>query len=190
MKRAKTKMKSLFLFVIGLAASAGPAACARASAQTAKELVQQFVIFDVEGKRLTPEGWYKADALFARASQPSPNTNIVVIATHYAVSEATNGLATTEFYMGYEEIGRVDSSLRFVPSAPKVQTRTMQKYNVVRTEKANGSVKWKIEGSQPTEMHLIPEAAIRYLVEMRGKANDSTVRKNASQAIAALRKYE
>src|SRR5437667_4384963 len=172
-------MKSLFLFVIGLAASAGPAACARASAQTAKELVQQFVIFDVEGKRLTPEGWYKADALFARASQPSPNTNIVVIATHYAVSEATNGLATTEFYMGYEEIGRVDSSLRFV-----------RKYNVVRTEKANGSVKWKIEGSQPTEMHLIPEAAIRYLVEMRGKANDSTVRKNASQAIAVLRKYE
>src|SRR2546428_13909615 len=96
----------------------------------------------------------------------------------------------TAFYMGYEEIDRIDSSLHFVHSAPKVQTQTMRKYNVMRTEKANGSIKWKIKGSQPTEMHLIPEAAIRYLVEMRGKANDSTVRKNASQAIAALRKYE
>jgi hypothetical protein len=48
---------------------------------------------------------------------------------------------------------------------------------------------WKIDGDQPTTMHLTAKAAIRYVTEKRAKTTDPEIRKNADQAIAKLMPY-
>jgi hypothetical protein len=168
-----------------------------------KDVVDQFVKMDVEGERLTPEGWHQADALFVKASEPPHSKLLLVIAKHYAVSEATEKTNTREFYMGYEEVGRIDTtSLRFAPSHRGTETRSFDKYTVVggdvtrgpdaakATEQdGNPSPKWRIDGAQPTAIHLTAAAAIRCVTRMRAEATDPVIQKNADLTIKTLLPY-
>jgi hypothetical protein len=174
-------MKSLFitLFVALLSA-----ACANALAQEPIVVIQRFVRMDVEGKRLSADGWREADQFFTHHSTPPREKRIIVIAKRYKVSESTLP-ANAGYYLGYWQIGRLDSSLRLHPFASKVETRFFDKFAVHKTEAG-----WKIEGRQPTEMHLTPNAAVRYLSEMRDRSTDVSVRSNAAKSIAILKRYE
>lgn len=174
-------MKSLSIaIVIALL----PIACANASAQKPMDVVQRFVRIDTDGERLTPDGWREADRLFLRHSTPPQDRRIIVIEKHYKVSEST--LPTNAgYYLGYWQIGRLDSSLRLHPFVSKTETRFFDKFVVQKT-----GAGWKIEGPQPTEMHLTPEAAIRYLTEMRDNSTDASAKSNASRSIEILKRYE
>jgi hypothetical protein len=168
-----------------------------------KDVVDQFVKMDVEGERLTPEGWRQADALFVKPSEPPHSKVLAVIARGYAVSRASEKTNSTEFYMGYEEVGRIDAtSLRFAPSNTGTEVRSFVKYSVVSadvngvTEAAqttshagNTSPAWRIDGTQPPAMHLTAAAAIRYMTQMRSKATDPLVQKNADLTIEKLAPY-
>ncbi len=164
-----------------------------------KDVVDQFVKMDVEGERLTPEGWRKADALFVKASEPPHSEVLIVIARHYAVSEATERKKnnTAEFYMGYEEVGHIDvASLRFSPSNSGMETRSFDKYTVVSGDvnrepaktahEGNASSEWRINGTQPTAMHLTAATAMRYVTQMRDRTKDPAIEKNADQTLARL----
>lgn len=174
-------MKSL-LIVVTVALVA--VACVNSSAQEPVDVVQRFVRMDVEGKRLSPDGWREADQFFTRRNPPPREKNIVIIAKRYAVSHPRIP-GDDAYYMGYEEIGRLDSSLHFHRTASKVETRLFRKF-AVRKYRAE----WKIQGSQPTEMYLTPKVAIRYLTEMADKSTDPKIKRNASSSIAILMPYE
>jgi hypothetical protein len=159
----------------------------RASAKSPKDIVEQFVKMNVEGTRLTPQGWHDADALFGKPSEPPQPKVIVVIAWRYAVSDWPTKENTAEFYMGYEEVGRLNtSSLHFAPSSSGDVMWSFSKYAVVL---ANLPLEWRIDGVQPTEMHLTADAAIRYVNQMRTKISDPTIQKNADQTLDKLSRF-
>jgi hypothetical protein len=188
--------------VIGLAGIAAVGISVKALTESPKDVVQKFVNMDVEGERITSQGWRRADTFFLQPSQPSRRKILVVIAKHYGVSEVAVRGNTAEFYMGYEELGRINSSLHFSPSDSTVETRSMYKYNLVLTDanrklvtdekitkEVNGPFEWRIEGAQPAEMHITVDTAIRYVTQMRDKAKDPIVKRNADKALAMLRSY-
>jgi hypothetical protein len=180
-------MKKSFLLAVAVAVPifVGPI---KAATISPKDIVDKFVKMDVEGERLTPEGWHQADALFVKSSEPPHTKVLLVIARHYAVSEATEKTEKTnrtEFYMGYEEVGRIDTtSLRFAPSNSGNATRSFDKYTVLL--EGNGSPEWRIDAAQPPAMHLTAEAAMRYVTQMRAKTTDPAIQKTADQTIKKL----
>jgi len=195
-------MKRLLITLVVFSVIGANAQSPIVSGFSPKDIVEQFVKMDVEGERLTLEGWHRADALFTKPSKPPHPEVLVVIAKRYAVSAATDKANTTEYYMGYEEVGRIDTnSLRFAPSNSGIETRSFDKYTVVlsavnripETAKANGhegtaSSEWRIDGTQPTAMHLTAAAAMRYVTQMRDKTKDPAIKKNANQTLAKLKR--
>jgi hypothetical protein len=172
----------------------------KAATISPKDVVDKFVKMDVEGERLSPEGWYQADALFVKSSEPPHPRVLVVIARRYAVSEVTEKAHTNEFYMGYEVVGRIDTtSLRFESSNSGIETRSFDKYTVVLADvnrapetakttrhEGNASSEWRIDGTQPPAMHLTAAAAIRYVTQMGVKAADPVIQRNADLTIKKL----
>lgn len=176
---------SKFVVAIAVMISLGPM---RAATPSPKDVVDQFVKLDVKGERLSPEGWHRADALFAKPSQPPHTKTVMVIARHYAVS-GDAGEADTTFSFGYEEIGRIDAvSLIFVSLNNGIEARSFQTYRVVQSD-VNHPSEWKIDGIQPPAMHLTAEAAIRYVTVMRAKTADPMIKKNADRTLAKLAPY-
>jgi hypothetical protein len=171
------------------------AVCVKASPASPKDVVEQFVKMDVEGVRLTPQGWRAADMLFAKPSEPFQAKVVVVIGRSYAVSTATGKADSTEFYFGYEEVARIStSSLRFAPTNSGIETRSFEKYIVVsssvgRTKENRNGSSVRIDGAQPTAMHLTAEAAIRYVTLMRDKTTDPEIRRTANQTLVKLKPY-
>jgi len=179
-------MKRSFLLtvVVALAVFSG---VVKASTKSPKDVVEQFVKMDVEGARLTPEGWHEADALFVKPSEPPQPKVLVVIAWRYAVSEAPDKGDKTQFLMGYEEVGRINtSSLHFAPSNSGDVMWSFDKYTVVSTATP---FEWRIDGVQPVEMHLTANAAMRYVTQMRARTSDPAIQKNADQALAKLSRF-
>ncbi len=164
----------------------------KAWAASPKGVVEQFVKLDVEGARLTAQGWNQADALFTKRTDPSQPTFLVVIARRYAVSQDTT--KKNYFVLGYDDIGHIDTStLRFTPThVPKVMWwYTGYAVTPVGAAGQNGasSDDWRIEGAQPSEMHLTAETATPWVTQVRDKATDPAVRRNADQTIVKLKPY-
>jgi hypothetical protein len=178
-------MKRSFLLTV-LVAGAVFSGMVKASTKPPKDVVEQFVKMDVEGARLTPSGWHEADALFVNPSEPPQPKALIVIARRYAVSETPDKGDKTQFSMGYEEVGRINtSSLHFTPTNNGFMWE-FDKYTLVLT---NVPPEWRIDGVQPVEMHLTADAAIRYVSEMRARTSDAAIQKNAGQALAKLSRY-
>jgi hypothetical protein len=196
-------MKRLVIALIASSVIGATAQSPIGSGLSAKDVVDQFVKMDVEGERLTTEGWHQADALFVKPSEPPHAKVVLVIARRYAVSEATEKRKkanTAEFYMGYEEVGRIDTtSLRLAPSNSGSETRSFDKYTVVlgdfnhasetpnaTRQEGNASPEWRIDATQPPTMHLTAAAAMRYVTQMRAKTADAAIQKNADRTIKSL----
>ena len=157
---------------------------------------------DVEGERITPQGWRVADGLFVKHSEPFLPETLIVIGKNYAVSTDATQPNANEFSFGYEEVARISTPLlRFVPINSGTQTRSFNKYIVVPASAATEDVKaktpskikggeWKIDGTQPRAMHLTARAAIRYLTQARAKASDPAIQSNAREAISRLAAYQ
>jgi len=152
--------------------------------------------------RLTPQGWTSADSFFLKSSEPSPITQITVIGKNYALRPATRE-SHMDFYFGFEELGHIDiRSMRFTPSTG-IETRSFDKYSVVLKNtgqeqarervagESDGTLsELRIDGSQPTQVHLTAEAAMRYLVRMRRATSDPILRKNIDQTIKKLKPFQ
>jgi hypothetical protein len=164
-----------------------------------KNVVEQFARMDVEGLRLTAAGWSEADALFVNSSKPAQPKFLVIIARHYAVSEAPERGKMT-FCMGYEEIGRIDiGTLRFAATNGGIETRSCDMYtvvpatlpgtNAVPKQEQGAQPGWKIEGTQPTTMHITAVAAIRWVTQQRAEKADPATQRNADQTLVKLKPY-
>ena len=167
----------------------------------ATEIVKRFVKMDVDGTRVTPEGWQKADALFTQPSKPPADFKIVVMAFDYAVSNDPLAGKPGEVFLGYEELGEVGSSLRFKLAPSRVETRTFARYVAVQIAapatspktgviaQQNSSLVWRIQGAQPSLMHMTAPSTVRYLTNIKNETKDPAMKANAEKAIAILKKY-
>jgi hypothetical protein len=124
-------MNKSFLLTVVVALAVFPLVV-KASTKPPKDIVEQFVKMDVEGARLTSQGWQEADALFVRPSEPPQPKVLLVIAWRYAVSDGPEKGNTADFYMGYAEVGRVSTS------SLRPQWSPQNRPTVVRAKPANG----------------------------------------------------
>ena len=163
--------------------------CMKSQSTSPTDVVQQFVNIDVQGLRLTPQGWLRADALFTKHTELSPPKFVTVIAKRYAVSQDTT--KKDYFVFGYDDIGRIDTStLHFTPTHVAGVMWSYKGYAVVpRAANEQNASAWLIDGAQPQEMYLPVDIAIRWVSQLRDKTSDPKIRKNSDQTIAAIRPY-
>jgi hypothetical protein len=164
---------------------------------------------EINGGRLTQEGWYNAAKFFsAQPTQPLQDKNVSVVSDDFKVGNLQTGKSSAEVYVACKEFGQIDTNLRFVPhiEAPppgiSVVAGKWFKYDLILTmkhwkvgpegvalEQATASPAWRIRNFQ-TRVFLNASAAITYVTAMRGKSSDPIINKNADATVAALRKLK
>ena len=107
-----------------------------------------------------------------------------MIAEKYGVSDDPTKGNASEFDMGYEELGRIGSSLRFVPSNSRIETRSLFTYRAIST-----AAGWRIEGKQPDGVRVTVAATAAYLRRVRDETKDRILRENAEKTLTKLASY-
>src|SRR5262249_33433340 len=130
----------------------------------------------------------------------------MVISNSYWVDRPRIEGTTARVVVWYDEIGSIDSALRFTP-APTAHdpcvTGMAVEYEVVlapsrlkmfaadgRTllREMEGLPEWQIKGGQQQPWTTV-NTAIRYVIERRRKTTEPAVQQNADKTIAALLRY-
>jgi hypothetical protein len=196
---------SVFVNVLVFAATAAFAQAPAPSPKQPLEVVKRFWTLETAGKRLMPGGWRETASFFVRPSPP-PREKVIHVVWHDSVAENSRGRTAhrAEVYAAFVNLGRLDSSLRFVQAPERTVDGsligvTMEKFVVVLTDKywevgadgrlkeAAGAEEWRIQESPP-DLYITVEAAIRYVTQEREQAKDPVVKKNANRTLAALKR--
>ena len=172
-----------------------------------KEVVKEFWKVETDGSRLTPEGWYRASRFFIRPAQFPLNRVVHVIANGSTDKiEETARLANwAEVSVTSNELGQVDSALRFTPSPQRGPHGVLFLRGPVitfalvltdkhwelgndggRTGELTDSTQWLIDCSDNTQWISVDEA-MRYVAELRSKTSDPAAKKNAEQTLVKLK---
>lgn|GEM_PF-5158874 len=120
----------------------------------------------------------------------------IIVVRDFVVSHPALEKDRAEFYVEYIQLGQINPSLARFSRLPPVKVRAG--FDLVLTAKpelgpsqtvtqVQRPAEWRIMGSPP-EPHLTVDAAIRYATDLRTKATDVAIRKNAEKTIAALKR--
>lgn len=108
--------------------------------------------------------------------------------------------------MGVEEVGQLDSLLRFKPSPGRASNGValrghLIKFSLVLTDQhwevsrddgilkeVKGAPEWRIAHSPP-DLYITVDTAIHYVTDTRAQANDSDIKRNADKTLEALKPY-
>ena len=138
--------------------------------------------------------------LFVSPSPPSRDKVIFVMKGGVFVGDPEIKGNTAQVGVQYLEVGRLDSALRFnfTERDGPVKTRTF--YTLIlsarhwergceggKAKDVTGPMEWRIAGSQP-EPRVTAVTALRYLVQVRDKSMNPTIRENADRSIAILKR--
>jgi hypothetical protein len=117
MKRIVSLGAALILFVAALPAQGTPpAADEPIKGESRTEVVDQVWRMATQGELLTPEGWSKACGFFTSPT-PFPGTKVIlVVSNDWGPSyDDRSKDDSTDAEMGYVDMGKVDSALRYTP---------------------------------------------------------------------------
>lgn len=194
-------MKTVHSLCLLVALACVPASAQRPTApkNSPEQVVDQYFANMKEGSIFTREGWRKTAALFERSSA-TPLTQVVHVLPNVSkFLQPASGLQRRGNRVmvdcGAGELGTVDSLLRFrrapdhmLHACPLVLTDTHWLIGPDRTTKAiNGPLEWRMEGSL-TERFATVDATIVYVAQMRDKASDPTIKRNAQRTVAILKR--
>lgn len=190
--------------VVVLAAITGvpPGQMQGESSTTPQQLVRDFFKFEAGGGRLTTEGWREANKFFVDPIAVPPKEQLYVIDQHYAVWDHDRSLkdGTVRVTVGVGFQGQIDSELRLIPVQGQGGGRVMLDLTQTKhywepapdgkVKEVTGLPQWRIKPSSVGAMvFLETDTAIRYVREMRQKATDPAIRRNADKTIATLSRY-
>jgi len=171
-----------------------------------REVVEQLWNMATQGYLLNRNDAARASRLFSQSDAPPKTRKFKVISNSYWVDRPRFEGTTAKVAVEYDEIGSIDSSLRFTPApstsdpcmrfmgvdyelvfAPR-RLKTFSADGKTLVREVDGSPEWQIKGS-PQAPWTTVNTAIRYVLERRRKATDPTVQKNADRTIATLLRY-
>ncbi|HUJ32209.1 MAG TPA: hypothetical protein VLY23_13075 [Candidatus Acidoferrum sp.] len=135
-----------------------------------------------DGSLLTADGWKQAGVLFLHPTPQPQHPTLRVIWKNYAVSLSSTNGDRAVVYVGYTDLGQIDSRLHYIPFDPTIAKSAAIFHMVL----ANGQ--WKIEDPQDWPWASL-DAAMRHVKEMRRKAVDPTIQKNADATLDILAKF-
>jgi hypothetical protein len=197
---------ALMLFVASLCAQrtepavAAPEEPIKGKSRT--EVADEVWRMATQGELLTPEGWRQACGFFTSPTPFAGNKVILVMSNYWGPSyEDRSKDDSTDVEMGYIDMGKIDSTLRYTPAAKTEFIKTGFLYHLVTVpaylmmygpdgktlveKKPAGYRVWQIQGS-PGPPWTTVNTAIRYVLEMRDKTTDPAIKKNADQTLAKL----
>jgi len=190
-------MKPLLAFLVtmlGLISWTGNAVAQRSGeeSKSPKQVVEAYLALETRGGRLSKAGWTRGDNFFANPVPMPVQRRVVVISDHYAVYETSVNEDRAEVSNDYEDLGRIDSTLHYTAPPPGFLKTTVI-YHLAKTSKLSSraaeTLAWKITDPSTT-LWLNRETAMRYVLDTRDKTSDPTVRKNADQTLATLRRHQ
>lgn len=171
-----------------------------------REVVERLWSMAMEGDLLRPSEAVWASGLFTQPGEMPKTKKFRVVSNNYWVDRPRFQGTTAKVGVGYDEIGSIDSALRFTP-APSSGDPCMIKWTVeydlvfvpsitkmfaadgktlLRAEP--GAPEWQIKGP-PQPPFTTVNTAIRYVLERRRKATNPAVQRNAGRTIAVLLRY-
>jgi|SRR5215813_3895633 len=166
------------------------------------KVVERLWSMATAGELLTPAGWKNARSFFEHPL-PSPHKTFVVVSNSYGVTPAAVQGNTAKLMVWCENVGTVDSQLRFTPAPPAPAYKGGYGYTLVFSpktvqmfgpdgktpiEEGKGTPEWKIDAS-PLELFTTVNTAVRYVLEQRERTTDPSVKANADKTLRALLKY-
>ena len=158
-----------------------------------RDVLVRFCELDSQGKQLSSDGWQEIASLFTAATEP--RWDKIIVFRDYVVSLPALSGPRAEFYVEYINLAQLDPSTARLSLVPPIMVRdgfdlvlgnqhsAIQSAGSVR--QANMPEGWRIEGSPPVP-HLTVQAAIRFVTELRNKARNNVVKKNADRSLATL----
>jgi len=196
-------MKCILAVVLALGATlvSAEAQAPTSPPRSPKEAVEEYFQFEVNGGRLTTEGWHKAIKFFLRPDSPPKNRRIVVIDRDFSVWDRAIEVKgdTVRIAVGILPMWRIDSALRLLPSGLTPKSGIL--YDLVLTDKhwelgsngqeteVSGRPEWRIKQEDPV-IWITVDTALRYVAEMRDKTKDPVIKKNADATLAKLKALE
>jgi len=180
------KKRIIGTLILALAGTAALSQSAAEATSTPKQVVEEFLKFETEGGRLTPEGLQRASRFFSRSAPEDKNRRIIVVTKAYSVDQMRSSGDGAKIYVGYHNLGEIDSALRYEKPNPKYLKYSLI-YNVVRTGNAD-TPEWKIEEDPWSKLMLSRDAALEYVTTTRQRTTDPSVKSNADRTIAILKR--
>jgi len=189
------------LIILGGIIAPAPAQAPQAQGKGPREIAEEYKQMKADGSLLTSEGWNRANQLFLRPSPPPADQIIAVTSQRGDLDERLKTDKRVELdEWGIYNLGTIDSMLRFKSSGKS--DWGVYVYTVVLTDKhwepgpngapwkeVNGPWMWKLDGAQSVRWATV-DAAIRYVKQMRDKATDPSLKRNADNTIAILKRLE
>jgi hypothetical protein len=168
-----------------------------------KEVIEDLWSMAVRGELLTPKGWNRASEYYTIPTPWTGNKRVVVVSNDYAFDHASIDGGAAKAVVTCEQLGEIDSALRYTSLPPKPYFKSGLGYELVAVpahtlvygpsgnkaeEKVNPKVTyWQIKGS-PGNPWTSVNTAIRYVLEMREKTTDPAIKKNADRTLTTLLK--
>jgi hypothetical protein len=193
-----------FAILLNLASPALAAQARNAGppAASPREVVERLWAMAMRGELLTEEGWNRVAGLFTVPQARASNAPILVVSNYYGVNSDQRTASTADVQMEYVNCGQIDRQLRYSPAPKTGALKTSFGYRLISVptyinmygadgktvveRKPTGATAWQIEGPPPPPWTTV-NTAIRYVLEMRDKATDPVVKKNADATLAKLR---
>jgi len=182
--------------------SAQTSACQDAPRETVEKLWKMAA----RSELLTPKGWAEVSTLFTKPGPPTGNKVIRITSDYYAVNPSSVNGAEATVDVGFVNAGQIDASLRYSapePTPPMVKHASLRYHLVsrpayvmmygpdgktlVEKKEIPGEIAWQIDGPPPVPWTTV-NTAIRYVLEVRNKTSDPTIRKNADETLTKLMK--
>lgn len=171
-----------------------------------REVVEELWSMAMQGDLLNRADAGRASRLFTQPGELPKTREFRVISNSYWVDRPRMEGTTAKVVVWYDEIGSIDSALRFTPApssgdpcmmgmavdydlifAPR-RLKTFSADGKTLVREVDGLPEWQIKGSQQQPWTTI-NTAIRYVLERRRKATDPAVQQNADKTITALLRY-
>ncbi len=203
--QAKSKLIvgiAVALLVLALAAqgkgSAAGAAQKPIEERSNTEVVDEVGRLATQGELLTPEGWDRACRFFTKPT-PFPGNKVILVVSNELAPVFLLSSKNDEANVGleYRPMGQIDPELRYTSPPRTDAIKTGFLYHLVGVlygpdgktlvDKEPAAYRvWQIQGS-PGPPWTTVNTAIRYVLEMRDKTTDPTIKKNADRTLAKLK---
>ena len=164
--------------------------------QIVQDVVQKYWTMEINGGRLTADGWVRANAFFAHAVARPLNFSIAVIYDDSEPWPPEIKQNKAEVIIGIGSVGQIGPDLHFTKTKPGIFFKEGLLLHVIQENPPDKSAasatvppRWKIE--KPGDLiWLNLSTAIRYVSDERDRTTNSAIKQNAARTLTILRKLQ
>lgn len=197
MRHILTTISLLVALMLGMFSEAQ-----QALEKSPKQVAEEFWKFEINGGRLSPDGWKKASIFFMRPSPPPPQRTLVVLGPGSSVWDPEmENKTTANIIVGESQICTIGPKMQYTRSKPESAKEGIL-FKLVFSDKhwklgadgktleaVNGPAAWRIEKSGDTGIVWVNlDTAIGYVQQTAEKTTDPAIRQNAQRALAFLKR--